>query len=189
MDVDSMVSLAHVGMNKGLAALKHTNPAQVFTDLIDLIMAIRQRIMHKDEQLKTGINNYNVMVAHLIAPTVPKADSLSRLKNELEILQRSVEEIIESIKVLQENRRKLAEERGQYQTDQAQQQRKDRQQLTDMRSLVLLYQSISNVQWDSARRCFYLSSGKAKLLGTADTGYMRPSDSGNNSSVWDLLAD
>lgn len=189
--VDSMVSTACIGMNRELAALRQTNLSKVFSELIDMFIRTRQRIVQHDSALKTGISSHNVIVAHLSNPTLPDDAPLKDLEDELKDLQTSLDKITESINVLQKDRVALADARARYHAEQASKQRKDRQRLAEMRSLLGFYQNISNVYWDSDQRCFFLSPEKSRLISFSNPDdkfkLLEKDNNGKNMCIWDLL--
>lgn len=188
-----MVSAACVGMNRELVALRQTGLSKIFGELIDIFIQTKQKIVHHDRSLKTGIGSYNVIVTHLSVPTLPDNTLLNSLKEELQNLQESLDETTEGIKALQKARDELADARARHRAEQATKQRKDRQILAEMRSLLALYQSISNIHWDRDRRCFFLAPHKAKLIEfpASDDKFklLQKNKEGSNICVWDLLSD
>lgn len=189
--VDSMVSTAYIGMNRELTALQQTDLSKMFENIIATLAQTRQKLIQYDDSLKTGINTHNMIIAYHSKPTFPDDTALKSLEDELKHLHASLDKIIENIQTLKKDRAALADERAKYRAEQTNKQRKDRQKLAEMRSLLGLYQTISNVHWDADHRCFFLSSQEAKLINfsTPDDNFKlsQKDKSGKNMCIWDLL--
>lgn len=193
LEINDMVSVVCAEMTRESLVLQKTDLPTAFAELIDMFLRIRRRISKHDSTLKTTISNHNVIVAHLSAPTAPDDTLLKSLEDELKSLQASLDETAEGIKTLQKEQEALADARARHRAEQANKQRKDRQKLTEMRSLLVFYRSISNVYWDADHRCFLLSPHKAKLIkfSAPDNKFRlsQKNDSGEDMCIWDLLDD